>query len=741
MNGRGATTAAIALALIAAAILAWARVHAGFADAVDIELWDETVYLARGLGWPVQSLADVAWDGALYSAYYNLLAALLGGPIAAFDWAWRLTGLLAVLCLGGYAALIAGPRAVIAVAVPAFILLVSIRQIELAPRITLFLAALVLAGLVLARLVRGRAAGFVAIAAVALVASYVRTEMVIAVLAAVAVAVFLARRDRRPRALLASLAVLAAFATVVALGVHPVADPIGRMHVAMSQHVALNWVRWTGAPDDPFTDHEEIIAALFPGAARWWAWSASDPAAFLRHLADNAVRAPLALASIFVHPPIMLPGASRTAMTIEAAVLSVLCVAAIGWAFVRHHAAMLECFGVDIAKLAILAAPGLAVAVLIHPRPHYLLVPAVLVLAVLAMALAAVVGRRPARLAAALLVVLALVAAAPAAFAPRYGVAAAPDAGRLPVRATIATLRGFGFDPLVEFGDVVGAVFGPGAPWWRWPLVAPSVVVDHVAHNLAMLPREAVRFLAHPPLLVPATIEHGARIEAAAIGITILAIVAAALMRRRVAFIRLARPLAARLAVVVSPGIIAAILLYPHQHYLFVGFIAALALLGTAIGALRLGAGWSPGVAALVALALLAATPAPFTSHLERRSPAEAKPLATRATIAAIGALGLAGPYTLLADGLGLRAYLPGATGDAILIDKGRRPFAAFLAAVDPDLVVHAAWVGRLHDFRNEATLAAFLADPGAAGFRAVPVPGTDRTVFVHRRVACPCCP
>lgn len=307
--------------------------------------------------------------------------------------------------------------------------------------------------------------------------------------------------------------------------------------------------------------------------------------------------------------------------------------------------------------------------------------------------------------------------------------------------ARIVATTGVDTDPLVESDRIVGATFGPDTPWWRWPLTAPAVVADHLAHNLAVMPREAARFLAHPPLLLPSMMTSGARIEAAAIGVAIAALFGAALVRRRSAFTGLAGALSARLAVVAAPGLVAAIVLYPHQHYLFVAFVAALVLIGTAIGALRLGARLSSGASMLVALGLLAATPTPFTSHLERRVPAAAEALPTRATIAAIRGLGLAGPYVLIADGAGLRAYLPGATGEATLIDKGPRPFAAFLAAVDPDVVVYAPWVGRLGDFRSDASLAAFLDRPLDAGFRPLRVPGADRIVFVHRRVSCARCP
>lgn len=421
------------LAIGVLALCHW-RLYAGAWNAIDIGLWDETIYLSLGVELSWRNAATLGADGLLYRLYYRALALFIDDRIDVYLASFALTPFLVAAAMAAYLRAATGSRSLVVLVLPAFLILISTGTIEAWPRVTVFLAAFVLAGMTVVRRVRPPAMSMLAVAALGFAASYIRSEMVLAAIPALAAAAWLAAREPPParRRLLAWCAGGAAAMLLIAgLLPYPPLDHAGRQQVAMGQHFAVNWVRWTGSPLEAYRDFEAVVAQAFGAGAPWWTWPLIAPDLVLRHLADNVAGLPAAVGRFFAHPPVAPPG-TASAKLVEAAIVAagvggfaVLVLLREGRVFFRRNR-------LALAQLAILALPGLASAVLLLPRGHYLVLPMTLAFAAFGLALAqrAVGEGWPAARNALFLV--AILVLTPPAMARR---------GSEPVRPTIATIE------------------------------------------------------------------------------------------------------------------------------------------------------------------------------------------------------------------------------------------------------------------------------------------------------------
>ncbi|MGE3936096.1 MAG: hypothetical protein AB7F67_22735 [Rhodospirillaceae bacterium] len=382
--------AAILLLFVPFVLFCHWRIYAGAWGALDIGLWDESVYLAYGVELNLRNAGAFGADALLYRAWYRLLGLFYADRIDVYMANWVAMPLAVAALMGLWLRRATPTRSLVVLCAPVFLFLISVRTFELWPRVTLFLAAVALATLILVRRARMPAGAFVVVAAGAFAASYVRGEMLLATVVALAVAAALAWRlppRQRTQVALGVASVVAGAVALMALFAHPALDNGLRQDIAMAQHLSIAWVRLTGSTLDGFRDYETIIPQIFGDERRWWRWPLVAPGFVAAHVADNALRLPAAAAAFLVHPPLVVPG-GRAAQIAEAAAVGLALLALFGrlaWrdgrGFVRRHA-------VALGAMAVLALPQLAAALVLYPHGHYLLLPFVLALLVVGLALA-----------------------------------------------------------------------------------------------------------------------------------------------------------------------------------------------------------------------------------------------------------------------------------------------------------------------------------------------------------------
>ncbi len=432
------------LALLACLALAGLRLSSGLEAVVDLTLFDETGYLYAGTHLRSAGLLPPAW-APLYGVWYFGLAQLQPEPVALYYLNYRVlaTGapLLVYLLLRAYAL----PR-LLALSC-AWCFLLAAANLPVWPKPGSLALCLSMLFLIVARDLRSPTRSTLILTLGALLCSYVRPEYALAGALLFGLYLALLWRGRArlvARVELAQLAVflVAAFGLAATFGLAALDRNNDRGFEAFAQHYALNWATWRQSSLDPWTEYERAIAESFGAVDSLGAAALANPGALARHVASNLLGYPPALAAAFlVHFTPLLPPAAPWSRTAGAWALGLLALAAVAWGCVRRRGELrrrLSEHGLRLAIFGLLCAPAALSAVLIYPRPHYLLLHGVV--AALALGLLLAEAPRPGRGAAIVCVAagLSVVALTPPVAKTWL---AAGDAGH-PNRDTVEFIRG-----------------------------------------------------------------------------------------------------------------------------------------------------------------------------------------------------------------------------------------------------------------------------------------------------------
>lgn len=372
---------------VAFLLMGW-KYTRGFDATFDLGLYDETNYLHRGLQLARHGMLPAPDWGPLYSAWYAVLAVLEPDPVALYYLSHRL--LVTLLAVAVYGALRVYGTPHLAAALGGFLVLLADLNVFTWPRVTLFALLMILGSLMAAAAMRHRLVQLGTMAFAALLAAYARPEYFVVTLwclLGVSVwAMIYARQERLAVALPVSARVaLALMGLLGVLALVGLGLPVGggeRSMAAFRQHFSLNWVRWTGSTLDPWTDHGVIIAENFGAVESILAAAAANPQAFARHIGDNlrgifTTAAQLVRYDTSVVQPLW-PAAPWTAREEATVVLSVLVGGLFGWMVWRSLVQRDEPPVATEPPVAMLwgvagyLGAGLLSAVVIYPRPHYL---------------------------------------------------------------------------------------------------------------------------------------------------------------------------------------------------------------------------------------------------------------------------------------------------------------------------------------------------------------------------------
>ena len=475
-----------ALCAVAAFLVALKVVWSASA-AHDLSLWDETLYLARGVrlgipGFPndARGLPPPEW-GPVYSLFYALVHLFERDTVRLFFTSWSI---VVVLTSTGVFALARalGATPIAALVTTAF--LATTRFYDIAPYPSLFAALLLLgAALLVVRAETWRARLRWALLGL-LLATFVRPEFLVAFLVVLLFAVFRgvqALRARRVRALTVLLeAGIVLGSAAVLFGVFGNPSSSERAFFAFGQHYALNFVQRNGLQVDPWPNWVRFFHDDFGDAKTIGGALRANPGAFLQHVWTNVTRTPGLFAET-MEPKLMLGEPIRPTLR-DAYAVVLIAGAALGipvlWKDARRRAVVLLVAALGIATLVSI--------LLVHPRLHYFQPIAVFLEAFAAVGIpgaAAWVWRRvrkkrapaepearrgllPAAIAGALALVL--VPNPAHGWCVESAITGSPPPAPLEIEKTVATLRGIGLrDHVVVLEKEWGCAFYAGLDYDR----------------------------------------------------------------------------------------------------------------------------------------------------------------------------------------------------------------------------------------------------------------------------------
>jgi len=345
-------------------LVAGLRALTALEQVFDIGLFDETRYLMRGLHLHWADLPHL-YRAPLYAVWYAALARLEPDPLALYDLNLRVQALLLPLL---FYALLRGmkwPRP--AAFVLAWFFLLSDANLLPWPRASSFAWLVLLAGLGLyLRLADGLTARAVLLTALWL-SAFARPEMLLAFgLSLAEMGWFLwRRRPPRPRVRRSIIGLAALAGLTIALMGSPLREG-GRLKAAFLQHFAYRWNAHYGMSGGTWSRWRETGERVFGTDDSLMRLILGNPDAFARHVATNLAEAgPKAAMLMFFHAP--LSGPVWTEGLLAALLWLGLAVGG-GWRGGRPARRL-------VWAAAVLSLPGLASALVIYPRRHYLLGP------------------------------------------------------------------------------------------------------------------------------------------------------------------------------------------------------------------------------------------------------------------------------------------------------------------------------------------------------------------------------
>lgn len=348
-------------------------------SAVDVNVGDETSYLRAGIRMEDEGVPGPS-SGVLYSLWFALLSRLQGDPVSLYYLSCRV---LTIFLAGSFYCALRRQRITRFVALmgAGWILFAAV-NLPVWPKPTHFAAIILMPALASPASTRGPARRFAALLVAALLMAYCRPEFIVTYLLlwpAFAIRVVpgaQARILRRETAAALAVPLAASLALLALVGMPGVGADRYRVFLAFGQHFSLNWTAWHHSHLNPWTDWQAIVEHSFGPVYSVSQAVAADPGLFCRHLLWNAVRTPEALCSVLTLRPYGGPAVAGAAWE-GAALLAVLAALPV----VVRAARKSRLGDTDDWPLALFAVPGVGSSVVLYPRAHYLVIPAMLVMA------------------------------------------------------------------------------------------------------------------------------------------------------------------------------------------------------------------------------------------------------------------------------------------------------------------------------------------------------------------------
>ena len=373
-------------------ILAGVKLTHGLENLLDIQLQDETGYLGMGLNYFTSGVSAPNL-GPLYSLWYYMLSFICPSRIALFYLNFKILTIaipvLIFLFLRRYRVPI-----LVSMIVSSYFLVFQ-GNLPVYPKPMHFCIMVALIFFHMAALFESASVSTLVMILGALACSYIRPEFFLAFMILTVVYFILLIVKRRTLTIARELkyfgiTVVLAATTLLALGIPFSGVGSNRSFVAFAQHFTANWLSWQKSDQSACPNSGRIVRENFGNAQTVFQAFYNAPFLFMRHVGYNCYLIPRNAPKIFsLHPSVSFPSGSSISYHLRLEGLFVLItfflivffadslsIAEFKWSSPRNPIFLLH--------LSPFILTGLISMIVIYPRDHYLLFPAVFgVLAVL----------------------------------------------------------------------------------------------------------------------------------------------------------------------------------------------------------------------------------------------------------------------------------------------------------------------------------------------------------------------
>ncbi|MBF0554718.1 MAG: hypothetical protein HQK96_09230 [Nitrospirae bacterium] len=380
------------IAMVFAVVLAGIKLTYGLERFLDIGLYDESVYLYKGV--MLASLGIPPPDsGPLYKAWYWLLSLFVKDNIKLYYLNYRIMSIAPAVLF--YCLMRTYRTPMVVSLVVTFFYLISFGNLSVWPKPSHFAIAIALALFLIKRYIPSNSKSALFLAGGTLLMSYARPEFfmsyVLFIGFYIAYAILKRRALKWKEDLTALILLVVMSLSLFAIFGVPVSGENNRSWNAFGQHFSLNLSKWQHTDKNPWTDWETIVREPFGHAHSVAGAVLINPSAFIKHAAYNVVGLVNTVFGVFLmHFNIILPSRTGAKFVIEGYVLAALLIVA-GFYFrkrlVSNFRENYNSSRIIILFSSFVVLPSLISLVIIYPRYHYALIVGVFIAFVAAVVL------------------------------------------------------------------------------------------------------------------------------------------------------------------------------------------------------------------------------------------------------------------------------------------------------------------------------------------------------------------
>ncbi|MEO5361167.1 MAG: hypothetical protein H7843_12090 [Nitrospirota bacterium] len=367
------------IAMVFAIVLAGVKLTYGLERFLDIGLYDESVYLYKGV--MLASLGIPPPDsGPLYKAWYWFLSLFINDNIKLYYLNYRIMSIAPTVL---FYCLLRTYRTPIAVSLGiTFFYLISMGNLAVWPKPSHFALAMALAMFTIKRHIHSSSTSALFLAVGTLLMSYARPEFFMSYVLFIGfyIAYALVKRHtmvwkKDIKALI--LVIVLSLSLFLLIGV-PGSGENNRSWNAFGQHFSLNLSKWERIDKNTWTDWESIVKTPFGSANSVAGAFVNNPAAVIKHVAYNVIGLLNTLFGVFLmHFNIILPTRTGSKFVMEGYMLAALLIGA--GIYYRKPLAQNFRENFSESKIIILFSsficlPSLISLIIIYPRYHYALI-------------------------------------------------------------------------------------------------------------------------------------------------------------------------------------------------------------------------------------------------------------------------------------------------------------------------------------------------------------------------------
>lgn len=361
------------LVIVILILIASLKLTFGLENIFDIELWDESNYLYRGVKLVIEG-GTTAWS-PLYSLWYYLISLFQPDRVNLFYLNYKLMIILPPILT--YILLRKNKAPIYLSLIVSFFLLASYALIFISVRVSHLALILILVTLILISFTNSFFRASLLASFGALGVSYIRPEYfltyVLLLLILTITIAFAYKKLSRDQLTSLIVFVSSSILLLFILGIPTSGD---RSMIAFGQHFSLNWTQWTDSKLNPFSDWQIIISENFGAAQNIFEAFRNNPSMFLRHIIYN-------LRETMPHHffPLLVPIFPLGNFFKTVGILLI-------FGFLIRNISHIHKNLIEYRKFLFFAGlfllPELISVALIYPRDHYLLLPFVLIIIVVA---------------------------------------------------------------------------------------------------------------------------------------------------------------------------------------------------------------------------------------------------------------------------------------------------------------------------------------------------------------------